>query len=145
MKTVREFTHLANRVSAGGGCLAAETAITRSGWVKFRECAELLYGRRFRLRPKGVVDRSYVRPAILHGSEAWFLNESDFGILYKTKTSMVRAMYGVQIKDRKRSTYLTIMLGLCESMNELTMTNSVRWHGHVLRRDNGHVLRGALD
>ena len=25
------------------------------------------------------------------------------------------------------------------------MANSVHWHGHMLRRENGHVLRRALD
>ena len=25
------------------------------------------------------------------------------------------------------------------------MGNSVRWYGHVLRREDGHVLRKALD
>ena len=41
--------------------------------VKFRDGSELLYGRRFPLRLKGVVYKSYVRPAILYGSEAWYL------------------------------------------------------------------------
>ena len=57
------------------------TARTRYGWVKFRECGELLYGRRFHLMLKGAVHRSYVWPAILYGSEAWCLKESDIGIL----------------------------------------------------------------
>ena len=42
-------------MSAVGGCDAAVTARTRCGWVKFRECGELLYGRRFPLRLKGAV------------------------------------------------------------------------------------------
>ena len=45
METVREFTYLGDRVSAGGGCIVAVTARTRCGWVKFRECVELLHGR----------------------------------------------------------------------------------------------------
>ena len=40
--TVREFTYLGDRVSVGGGCEAAVTARTRCGWVKCRECGELL-------------------------------------------------------------------------------------------------------
>ena len=78
VETACEFTYLGDRVSAGGGC---EAARTRCGWVKFRECGELVYGRRFPLRPKGAVYESYVRPAILYGSEAWCLNESVMGFL----------------------------------------------------------------
>ena len=44
VETVREFTYLGDRVSAGGGC---EAAVTICGWVKLRECSELLYGKKF--------------------------------------------------------------------------------------------------
>ena len=38
-----------------------------------------------------------------------------------------------------------LMLDLNETADQLAMANSVRWHGHVLRREDGHVLRRALD
>ena len=105
----------------------------------------MLYGRRFPLKLKVAVDKSYVRPAILYGCEAWCLKESEMGILQRTERSMVRAMCGVQLKDRKRSTDLMFMLGLKETMGQLAMANSVHWYGHVLRREDCHVLRRALD
>ena len=37
------------------------------------------------------------------------------------------------------------MLGFNETEDQLAMANSVRWYGHVLRREDGHVLRRALD
>ena len=37
------------------------------------------------------------------------------------------------------------MLGLNEIIDQLAMANSVRWYGHVLRREDGHVLRRTLD
>ena len=40
---------------------------------------------------------------------------------------MVRAMCGVQLKDRKRSTDLMFMLGLSEIIKQLAMANSVQW------------------
>ena len=52
------------------------TAKTRYGWETFRECSELLYSR-FPLKLKGAVYKSYVRPAILNGSEAYCLKESE--------------------------------------------------------------------
>ena len=76
VETVREFTHLGDRVSEGGRCEADVTARTRCGWVTFGECGELLYGRRFPLKLKGAVYKSYARPAILYGSEALCLKES---------------------------------------------------------------------
>ena len=77
VETVSEFAYFGDRVNAGGGCEAAVTAITRCGLVNFRECGELLYGKRFPLRLKGAVYGSYVRQAILYGNEAWRLKESE--------------------------------------------------------------------
>ena len=37
------------------------------------------------------------------------------------------------------------VLGLSEACNQLVKANSVRWYSHVLRREEGHVLRMALD
>ena len=47
---------------------------------------------------------------MLLGSEAWCLKENEMGILRRTERSMVRAMCGVQFKDRKRSMDLIFML-----------------------------------
>ena len=58
---------------------------------------------------------------------------------------MVKAMCVEQLKDRKRYTDLMFMLGLRETMDQLAMANSVHWYGHVLRREDGHILRIALD
>ena len=54
-------------------------------------------------------------------------------------------MCGVQLKDRKRSTDLMFMLGLDKTIDLLAMANSVHWYCHVLSREDGHVLRRALD
>ena len=59
------------------------------------------------------------------------------------------SMCGVQLKDRKRSTDYMLMLGLKETIDQLAMANYANWlwlwHGHVLRREEGHIVRRALD
>ena len=140
VETVWEFTYLGDRVSAGGGCEAAAIARTRCGWVKLRECGKMLYGRRFAQKRKGASYKSYLRPAILYGSEAWCLKQSEMGILRRTERSMVRAMCEVQLKDRKRSTDLMLMIGLNKTIDQLAMANSARWYGQVLRREDGHII-----
>ena len=67
------------------------------------------------------------------------------GILQRTERSMVRAMCGVQLTDIKRCMDMKYLLGLKETIDQLAMANSVGWYGHVLRREDGHVLRRALD
>ena len=114
-------------------------------WVDwFRDYGELLYGR-FPLKLKGAVYKGYVRPAVLYGSETWCLKESEMGILRRIERFVVRAVCGVQLNDRKRSTDLTFMMVLKETIDQLAMANSVCWYGHVLSREDGHILRRALD
>ena len=113
-------------------------AARRCGWDRLRECSELLYSR-FPLRLKGAVNRSYVRLAILYASKAWSMKES------KIERSMERILFGVQHKDRKKSKDFMPMLGLNETIDQLAMANSVHLYGHVLRGEDGCVLRMALD
>ena len=37
------------------------------------------------------------------------------------------------------------VLGFNDTMDQLALANSVRRYGHVLRREDGHVLGRALD
>ena len=37
------------------------------------------------------------------------------------------------------------MLGLKETVVQMAKASRVRWYAHVLRRDEGHVLRKALE
>ena len=79
--------------------------------------------------------KSYVKPTMLYGCEAWCLRESEMGILHWTERSMVRAMCGVQHKDKKRSTDLMFIFDLSETIDQLAIASSVRWYGHVLRNE----------
>ena len=60
VETVRGFCYLAHRMNAGSRCEAAVTERARIGWVKFRECWELLNSKRFSLKLKGIVYRSCI-------------------------------------------------------------------------------------
>ena len=79
VETVRDFCYLGDRVNAGGGCEAAVRA--RIGWVKFRECGELLNSKRFWLKMKGMGYWSCVRSAMLYESKTWCLRENEMAIL----------------------------------------------------------------
>ena len=47
--------------------------------------------------------------------------------------------------EKKRTGDLTEMLGLKETLVQMAKANRVRCYGHVLRRDDGHVLRKVLE
>ena len=145
IETVNGFCYLGDRLSANGGCETAVTARARLGWVKFRECGELLQGRRFSLRLKGKVYQTCVRSAMVYGSETWCLRENEVAILRRTEKAMIRAMCGVKLMDKKNTEELMGMLGLKETVDKLAKANGVRWYGHVLRRQDDDILRKALE
>ena len=74
---------------------------------------------------------------MLYGSETWFLRENEIAILRRTE----RAMCGAKLMEKKRTEDLMDMLGLKETVVQMAKANGVRWYVHVLRRDDGHVLR----
>ena len=49
---VKSFCYLGNRLNASGGSEAVVAVRTRIGWIKFGECGELLYGRKFSIKIK---------------------------------------------------------------------------------------------
>ena len=90
-------------MNVGGGCEAAVAARARTGWVKFRECGELLNSKRFSLKLKRMVYRSCVRSAMLYGSETWYLRENEMAVLRRTERAMVRALCGAKLMEKKRT------------------------------------------
>ena len=54
---------------------------------------------------------------------------------------MERAMSELQSKDTKGAKDVLLMLDMNETIDQMAMANSVRWYGHVLRREGGHVMR----
>ena len=144
METVSNFTYLGDRLNATGGCQTAVTARSRIGWMKFRECSEILKGRRFSLKMKGKIYKSCVRSAMLYGSEAWCLREKEMAILKRTERATIRAMCGVKLLDRRNSEELMDTLGIKKSLDAMAKASSIRWYGDVLRKEDENVIVKTL-
>ena len=57
---------------------------------------------------------------------------------------LVRAMFDYSLKTG-RVVDMMEMLSFSESTYQLAMANSMCWYWHVMRREDGHVLRRALE
>ena len=93
---------------------------------------------------KRKVYKSYVRSAMLYGSETWCLRENEVAILRRAERSMVRAMCGVKLVDKRNTEEQMDMLGLNKAADKLARANGVRWYGYVLRRPEEDVLIKAM-
>ena len=144
VETVKGFRYLGDRLNASGGCETAVTSRVRIGWMKFRECGELLRGRRFSLRMKAMVHRSCARLAMLHGSETWCLRESEMAISRRTERTMVRSMCGVKLVDKKNTQELMETVGLKKTLDRMAKAYGVRWYGHVIKREGDNIPKKAM-
>ena len=92
METANRFCYLGDRLNSSGSCKVVVTVRVRIGWVRCRECKELLLGNRFPLKIKGKVYVCYTQSTILYGSETWCLKENEKAILTRRERAMVRAI-----------------------------------------------------
>ena len=65
--------------------------------------------------------------------------------ILRTERAMVRAMCGAKLMEKKRTEDLMEMLGFKETAVQMAKANGVRCYGHVLRRNDGYVLRKTLE
>ena len=86
------------------------TAKTRIGWIKLRECGELLYGRKVSSKIKGKIYWRFIRSAMLRGSETWCLRENETAILKRTEKAIMRVICKVKLIEKRRSQELMSLL-----------------------------------
>ena len=82
---------------------------------------------------------------MLHGSEAWCLREKELTILRRTERAMIRAMCGVKLLHRRNSEELRGMLGIKKSLDRMAKASSMRWNGHVLRKQDKKYDRESFE
>ena len=83
-------------------------------------------------------------PTHISSSSQQYCMEVKHGAWKKGQISMVGVICGEYLKGGKRYTDLMFMLGLNEKIDQLAIANSVCRYDHVLRREDGHVLRRAF-
>ena len=73
------------------------------------------------------------------------MREKEMTILRRTERAMIRAMCGVKLLDPRNSEELMDMLGIIESLDRMAKASSMRWYGHVLRKEDENVIVKALN
>ena len=82
--------------------------------------------------------------AMVYGGETWAMRKADENVLRRAEIAMVRRMCGVRLRDKKRSSELMAMAGLCEDIMVVVRRSRMRWYGHVLRRTEDDGTRKVL-
>ena len=102
---------------------------------------------------KGMIYPSCVRSAMLYGSKIWCLRENEkfwevFGKMRnfeKDQESHGESNVWCKTDEEKEDKGPNGDVGIEGNSGSMAKANGVRWYGHVFRRDDGHVLRKALE
>ena len=59
--------------------------------------------------------------------------------------ALIRAMGGVQFNESRGVRNMMQMMNVNEAIDQLAMADKVHWYRHVLKREDGHVLRRTFE
>ena len=90
--------------------------------MKFRECGELLDGRKLLLKMKERIFWSCVQLAMLHRNKIWCLQKNGMAILKRIEKAMIRAMCRVKLIEKRSSQELMDLQGLAKILDKLKQT-----------------------
>ena len=126
----------------GGG--ESELAVTRRiglGWKTFNSVSSILCGKRHSWNIKGQIYRTCVRPVMTYGSKTWVVRSVEESILKRAEKRMLRMMCGVQLADGVSTKKLMVRLGLDSTIVEVARQGSLRWLGHVVRKEDDDFVK----
>ena len=78
-----------------------------------------------------------------YGSETWVVRSVEESILRRAEKRMLRMMCGVQLADGVSTKELMIRLGLDSTIVEVVRQGSLRWLGHVVRKEDDDCVKQA--
>ena len=85
---------------------------------------------------KGKIFRACVQSVLKDESETWAMKAENMQNLWRAEPMTVRWMFGVSLKDRKRSEILYSLLGIqTQSMANMGRHGRLRWFGYMERKN----------
>ena len=101
----------------------------------------MLWDRRHTWNIKGQIYRTCVKPVMTYGSETWVVKFLEESILRKAEKRMLRMMCGVQLADGVSTKKLMVRLELDSTIVEVVRQGSLRWLGHVVRKEDDDCVK----
>ena len=143
LERVNSYCYLEDNVNGGG---ESEPAVTRRiwlGWKAFNSVSSMLCGKRHTWNIKGQIYRTCVRPVMTCGSKTWVVRSVEESFLRRAEKRMLRMMCGVQLADGVSTKKLMVRLGLDSTIVEVVRQGSLRWLGHVVRKEDDDCVKQA--
>ena len=144
VEVVDGFCYLGDVMRGEGGAEAAVRARIANSWRSWRELASLLVNQSIPLVNRAQVYKACVRPVLLYGAETWALTKHLEDLLRRCDTKMLRYMAKIRWGDRVSNEEVFRRCGI-ESLVTVLSRTRLRWFGHVMRREETHIVRRAMN
>lgn len=141
--TVDKFKYLGSMITADANIDADVAHRVNVAWQKWRSLTGVLCDPRMPVKTKGKVYKTAVRPALLYGSECWTVKKTHEQKVHVNEIKMLRWAGGVTRVDRVRNELIRGSFKVTPITDKMTESR-LRWYGHVMRRDDDHVVKIAL-
>ncbi|XP_063623124.1 uncharacterized protein LOC134795222 [Cydia splendana] len=112
-------------------------------WLRWRSLSGVLCDRRVPIKTKGKVYKTAVRPAMVYGAECWTIKQAHEQKLHVNEMKMLRWAAGVTRLDKVRNEHIRGSYKVAPITDKI-QESRLRWYGHIMRRDEDHVVRKAL-
>ena len=144
IEEVESFCYLGEMFECEQGAEGAVRYRVAAAWNQWRDFVRLLINRGIPLRIRVDVFCSCVRPVLLYGAETWALTGRLEGLLRSCDYRMLRHMLGVRWQDRVTNEEVLRKCSVYDIVSEVRRRR-LRWFGHVRRREDGNILRRAME
>ena len=110
------------------------------GWAAFGKVDNIMRSRKESMKIKRKIHDEYILPVMTYGCETWALNNAMMALWWR---KMERIMLGINLRDRKRNTYICQETGVSD-INNAIREAKCRWAGHIVRlSDNRWIIRAT--
>ena len=123
-----------------GGAECAVRARIANVWRNWRELARLLVNQGIPLANRAQVLQAWVRPVLLYGAEIWALTKQLEILVRSCDARILRYMTNTRGEDQAPNNEVGRRCAL-ESLVVVLKRARLRWLGHVVRRDEGHIVK----
>ena len=144
LNQVAKFSYLGSIIEKQGGCSEEIRVRIQKAWAKWRDDSGVVCDKHLPRKIKSKVYRSIIRPVLLYGLEVLALKTVDEKLLENTEMKMMRWIGGISLRQHRTNDDIRRLLGVTK-ITENAREARLRWLGHVMRREQEHVLRRVCD
>ena len=132
LEIVSEFQYLGDLLSCRGDVDTAVRNRIKASWANWHVLAGTMMRRDIPIKLRLSLYQSVIRSSMLYGAESWPMTQTLEQQLSRADMKMIRWIYRLNPIDRRSSTDLLQVSGLCD-ISQLLRQHRLRWFGHVKR------------